>query len=206
MESNEDANPFAPLKSQHSLRRRCCGCARKRSFDNSEMEESLENTGGGDGVARGRGRGRGGGVPLLPSGMWNDLVNTDDQSSSEHKKRNFENDQTLEEMKQMTFGGGGRGRGKPVLNDDRGPPRGFARDAKGTDWNCPSCGNTNWSWRTNCNRCSTAKPVVKVYAEGEVRDGIGGGFNERQDRVATTTVEIAEDGTEIYFFDNLVIS
>lgn len=163
------------------------------------MEENLESTGGG----RGRGRGRGGGVPLLPTGMWNDIVNTADDhptSSSDNKQKFLDNEQTLEEMKQMTFGGGGRGRGKSISNTERGPPSGgFTRDAKGPDWNCPSCGNTNWSWRTNCNRCSTAKPVVKVYAEGEVRDGIGGGFNERQDRVATTTVEIAEDGNVVEY-------
>ena len=165
------------------------------------MEEIVESvTGGG----RGRGRGHGGGVPILPSGMWNEIINTDDTSipsisSSSHIPSSYEekNEQTLHEMKQMTFGGRGRGgfsQGKYDQSSSGGG--GFVRDAKGSDWNCNSCGNTNWSWRTNCNRCSTPKPVVKVYAEGEVRDGIGGGFNERQDRVATTTVEIAEDGRD----------
>lgn len=35
---------------------------------------------------------------------------------------------------------------------------GFARDAKGPDWNCLECGNVNWSWRTTCNKCNASKP------------------------------------------------
>jgi hypothetical protein len=31
---------------------------------------------------------------------------------------------------------------------------------KGKDWECPSCSNVNWSWRTNCNMCSTAKIIL----------------------------------------------
>ena len=48
------------------------------------------------------------------------------------------------------FGRGGRGGGR-----GRGPER----DAKGKDWECPSCTNVNWSWRSNCNKCNTAKPT-----------------------------------------------
>jgi hypothetical protein len=117
------------------------------------------------GSGRGRGRGRGAGVPVLPVGMWNEINNTDETKTKNMNNEpeqfgSLENDRTLEEMKQMTFGGFGRGRGKSGMSSDRGP--GFVRDAKGADWACPSCGNVNWSWRTNCNRCSTAKPVVKV--------------------------------------------
>ena len=43
--------------------------------------------------------------------------------------------------------GGGRGRG-----------RGRGLVSKEADWECPSCTNVNWSWRTNCNMCSTLKP------------------------------------------------
>jgi hypothetical protein len=118
------------------------------------------------GSGRGRGRGRGAGVPVLPVGMWNEIVNTNDDKTDtkttimdQEQFEASENDRTLEEMKQMTFGGFGRGRGKPGMNSDR---PGFVRDAKGSDWECPSCANVNWSWRTNCNRCSTAKPIVKV--------------------------------------------
>lgn len=32
-------------------------------------------------------------------------------------------------------------------------------DMKGADWNCPSCGNVNWSWRATCNKCNGAKPA-----------------------------------------------
>lgn len=52
------------------------------------------------------------------------------------------------------FGGrggrGGRGRGGG----------GLERDVKGKDWECPSCTNVNWSWRSNCNKCNTAKPAA----------------------------------------------
>ena len=53
-------------------------------------------------------------------------------------------------------GRGGRGRG----NFSKGRGRGLERDVKGPDWDCTLCGNTNWSWRSNCNRCQTAKPIT----------------------------------------------
>lgn len=34
----------------------------------------------------------------------------------------------------------------------------FDRDSKGKDWDCQSCGNVNWSWRTSCNKCNEPKP------------------------------------------------
>ena len=40
------------------------------------------------------------------------------------------------------------------------------------------CGNVNWCWRATCNKCNTAKPASLVTVD-EVRDGRGGGFNER---------------------------
>ena len=36
----------------------------------------------------------------------------------------------------------------------------------------------NWCWRATCNKCNTAKPASLVTVD-EVRDGRGGGFNER---------------------------
>lgn len=67
-------------------------------------------------------------------------------------------------------------------------------DVKGPDWDCPSCGNVNWSWRSTCNKCNGGKPASALVCENEMRDGVGGGFNERQDRVSAATIEIDEDG------------
>ncbi|XP_049778585.1 RNA-binding protein cabeza isoform X3 [Schistocerca cancellata] len=76
-------------------------------------------------------------------------------------------------------GGGGSSRGGGMDRGPRGgdgggggsrdgPPRGgggggFGRDG---DWKCPNpdCGNTNFSWRTGCNRCHQPRP-----------EGVGGG-------------------------------
>ena len=69
---------------------------------------------------------------------------------------------------------------------------GMVRNLKGPDWNCESCGNVNWCWRSNCNKCNTSKP--KTIMSNEVRVGTGGGFLERQERVSSMAVEIAEDG------------
>lgn len=51
-------------------------------------------------------------------------------------------------------------------------PRG-ARIMREGDWLCESCGNTNWEWRTQCNRCHTCRnsqvfvPVVAPTAPVE---------------------------------------
>ncbi len=55
-------------------------------------------------------------------------------------------------------GGGGRGRG-----DGRGRG-GINKDLKGPDWECPSCTNVNWSWRSTCNKCNTGKPMSIVVS------------------------------------------
>ena len=52
--------------------------------------------------------------------------------------------------------GVGRGRGKVKGQSSLGPG-GVELNKKGVDWNCPTCGNLNWSWRTNCNKCDTGK-------------------------------------------------
>ncbi|KAF4526381.1 hypothetical protein B566_EDAN016465 [Ephemera danica] len=64
-------------------------------------------------------------------------------------------------------GGGGGGGG--------GGGSGFGgRDG---DWKCPSpdCGNTNFAWRTQCNRCSTSRPDGVGGGDGGGRGSRGGG-------------------------------
>ncbi|XP_059092545.1 zinc finger Ran-binding domain-containing protein 2-like isoform X3 [Tigriopus californicus] len=46
------------------------------------------------------------------------------------------------------------------------------------DWQCGKCGNVNWARRSTCNVCNGPR-----VTEIEQRTGLGGGFNERQDRV-----------------------
>lgn len=67
-----------------------------------------------------------------------------------------------------------------IDRDNNLPPRGFGRgsnnshkgredkmrgfgngSSKGQDWDCLSCGNTNWSWRTACNACQIFRKVEK---------------------------------------------
>ena len=44
---------------------------------------------------------------------------------------------------------------------------------KAGDWQCGTCGNTNWEKRSKCNVCQALKfPVI------EERAGLGGGFKE----------------------------
>ncbi|KAG1707282.1 hypothetical protein DVH05_026476 [Phytophthora capsici] len=72
--------------------------------------------------------------------------------------------------------------------DFRGPPGLFQPG----DWTCNTCGNVNWERRAECNMCKTAKPGMAGV--DEKRDGAGGGFNERQERVASARTEVGEDG------------
>ncbi|KAF1783857.1 Zinc finger, RanBP2-type [Phytophthora cactorum] len=54
------------------------------------------------------------------------------------------------------------------------------------------CGNVNWERRAECNMCKSSKPGMTGL--DEKRDGAGGGFNERQERVASAKTEVGEDG------------
>merc|ERR1719242_208068 len=63
------------------------------------------------------------------------------------------------------FGGGrGRGGGDRGGRDRDGGQANFS--ARPGDWTCPlvDCGNTNFSWRNECNKCQQPKP-----------EGAGGG-------------------------------
>ncbi|KAG9405499.1 Zinc finger Ran-binding domain-containing protein 2 [Aphanomyces cochlioides] len=59
------------------------------------------------------------------------------------------------------------------------------------DWACGKCGNMNWERRNECNICKAPKSSL---GPDEKRDGAGGGFNERQERVASARREVADDG------------
>jgi len=60
-------------------------------------------------------------------------------------------------------GGGGRGGRDDGRGDRGGSGGGSGRDG---DWKClnPDCGNNNFSWRVECNRCHAPRP-----------EGVGGG-------------------------------
>ncbi|KAG7390533.1 Zinc finger Ran-binding domain-containing protein 2 [Phytophthora pseudosyringae] len=109
---------------------------------------------------------------------------------------------------------GGGDKPKPKGGADfRGPPGLFQPG----DWTCTTCGNVNWERRSECNMCKSSKPGMAglvgarlmawrvsedtdaVLAgvglnQDEKRDGAGGGFNERQERVASAKTEVGEDG------------
>lgn len=62
------------------------------------------------------------------------------------------------------FGRGPPGRRKDFSKEFGGNKKGLERDAKGKDWDCPSCGNVNWSWRGTCNKCNTARPSTVIVS------------------------------------------
>ena len=49
------------------------------------------------------------------------------------------------------------------------------------------------TFRPVCNMCNAPKPKA-VLTQEEIRTGAGGGFNERQERAAATSIEVADDG------------
>ncbi|XP_078656183.1 uncharacterized protein LOC144902555 isoform X5 [Branchiostoma floridae x Branchiostoma belcheri] len=72
-------------------------------------------------------------------------------------------------------GGGGRGFGGPrdFGGGRGGRDGGRSMEQREGDWSCPNpeCGNTNFSWRTSCNRCQAPKPGGDDGGHG------GGGFH-----------------------------
>ncbi|CAM9173777.1 unnamed protein product, partial [Phaeothamnion confervicola] len=113
-------------------------------------------------AGRGRGRGRGGGGIALAG---------------------------LADIDALLGAGGG---GPPERQPELGGSGRGGRGGRGGDWQCLSCWNTNFSFRTECNKCQTPKPGSDMA--GGVRDGLGGGFNERQSRASAANVELTEDG------------
>ncbi len=87
--------------------------------------------------------------------------------------------------RELGTGGGGIGRGTAPHGGG-----GLPQDKK--DWLCPSaeCGNKNFAWREACNLCGTAKPGLEFGP----REGMGGGFLERQIRASHANVEVGVDG------------
>lgn len=141
----------------------------------------------------GRGRGRGGGVPLLPSGLWQSLtseapapIDIDVKIKALSNSAQFEDDVNDHAPPA----------GTAHYNHNKssvGPPKKGGIPDPAVDWTCPSCTNVNWAKRPTCNMCNAPKPK-SILSEDEVRTGAGGGFNERQERAAATTVEVADDG------------
>ena len=76
------------------------------------------------------------------------------------------------------------------------------------DWICTSCNNSKRGWRNSCNKCGISKTFSMVsmstYALGvlilvfknarESREGKAGGFNERQERISKSSLEVDPQG------------
>jgi hypothetical protein len=118
-----------------------------------QEQQQLAHAGRGRG--RGRGGGGGGGVPLLPKGVWESLHSTEHVNDDEEAIDSFLKDTTGNSKEQFKDP---EEQDKRLHQSAEGAVPGVEKDMKGKDWNCPSCQNLNWSWRTNCNMCSTPKP------------------------------------------------
>ena len=139
---------------------------------------------------RGRGKSRLDGRPLLPPGMWEFIYFGVDSKKTD----------TVLGVDDDTEGGGqrlapasGSSNNKALSGAKRVSSNSKDMHDK-SDWSCGICMNTNWHWRDSCNKCNTTRPIV-FEGDGRLREGVGGGFNERQERASAAVVEVAEDGT-----------
>jgi hypothetical protein len=112
-------------------------------------------------------------VAIYVAGMWDAMQPSADKpaakdETSDAMPKDDADHRQYEDAREDSFAmpmGFGRGRGGGRGDFGRGGGRGgrgrggLERDVKGKDWDCPSCTNTNWSWRTNCNKCGTGKPA-----------------------------------------------
>lgn len=135
-----------------------------------DNEDDVEDTPEPSVISAGRGRGRGGGVPVLPSGLWNSLNSTTSGGTngidtSKLAETIVDETSSTSMAVPMGFGSGGGGAGRGVGRGGgrgRGNGRGgFQRDVKGPDWDCPTCGNVNWAWRDECNTVSAIHVVLR---------------------------------------------
>jgi hypothetical protein len=135
-------------------------------------------------------------VAVLPSGLWDSLNSGTQDPDFDKKIKEVKGQSTNNVYADGHEGHSGQQhvpKTQPSNNNEQhGVKKGGIPDPT-VDWTCLSCGNVNWSRRSTCNICSAAKPKA-ILTEDELRTGAGGGFNERQDRAAATTVEVADDG------------
>jgi hypothetical protein len=146
----------------------------------NKMEEDSGN------ISKGRGRGRGG-KALLPEGMWDSLNSTNSTEPNFDKKINILVESNKDkDINTVQYSDKNQSKNENIDKSDSDydnnlPPREFGRsssnssyrgredktkgfgngNSKGQDWDCLSCGNTNWSWRTSCNACQILRKVEK---------------------------------------------